>query len=179
MLPAYCAMAAALVGVVAVVCMRETARRPLAGSPPSAQSEEEAAALVEAQAPVPSHVAQDGGGDGWGPACRAGPEQTHRWSRLGEAGSADVRQGVAARGRRTCMPDTYARRTMLTGAALLSAGGTSLLGAAPARAAGRVLAERRVDERLIELTLDSPGPGRSRPRGPAHPPPRVGATRTR
>lgn len=77
------------------------------------------------------------------------------------------------------MPDTYARRTMLTGAALLSAGGTSLLGAAPARAAGRVLAERRVDERLIELTLDSPGPGRSRPRGPAHPPPRVGATRTR
>lgn len=91
MLPAYCAMAAALVGVVAVVCMRETARRPLAGSPPSAQSEEEAAALVEAQAPVPSHVAQDGGGDGWGPACRAGPEQTHPWSRLGEAGSADVR----------------------------------------------------------------------------------------
>ncbi len=90
MLPAYCAMAAALVGVVAVVCMRETARRPLAGSPPSAQSEEEAAVLVEAQAPVPSHVAQ-GGGDGWGPACRAGPEQTHRWSRLGEAGSADVR----------------------------------------------------------------------------------------
>ncbi|MFF8452207.1 alpha/beta hydrolase [Streptomyces leeuwenhoekii] len=61
------------------------------------------------------------------------------------------------------MPDTHARRTVLTGAALLTAGGTSLLGAAPARAVGRVLAERRVDERLIELTLDSPalgGPGR-------------------
>ncbi|NEY35800.1 MFS transporter [Streptomyces sp. PRKS01-65] len=53
MMPAYYAMAAALVGVVAVACMRETARKPLAGSPPSVQSAEEAAALVEAQAPVP------------------------------------------------------------------------------------------------------------------------------
>jgi MHS family proline/betaine transporter-like MFS transporter len=53
MMPAYYSMAAALVGVVAVACMKETARKPLAGSPPSVQSEEEAAALVEAQAPVP------------------------------------------------------------------------------------------------------------------------------
>jgi MHS family proline/betaine transporter-like MFS transporter len=53
MMPAYYSMAAALVGVVAVACMKETARKPLAGSPPSVQSEEEAAALVEAQVPVP------------------------------------------------------------------------------------------------------------------------------
>jgi hypothetical protein len=66
-MPACDAMPAALVGVVAVACMRETARRPLVGSPPPAQSEEETAALVEAQAPASSHVAQDGGGDGSGP----------------------------------------------------------------------------------------------------------------
>ncbi|AJP00275.1 hypothetical protein TU94_00615 [Streptomyces cyaneogriseus subsp. noncyanogenus] len=72
MMPAYDARAAALAGVVAAACLRETARRPLAGSPPPAQSEEETAALVEAQAPAPSQVAQDGGGDGSGPARRAG-----------------------------------------------------------------------------------------------------------
>ncbi|GGL87394.1 MFS transporter [Streptomyces fumigatiscleroticus] len=53
MMPAYYAMAAAAVGVVAVACMKETARRPLAGSPPSVQSEEEATALVEAENPAP------------------------------------------------------------------------------------------------------------------------------
>ncbi|CAL9638145.1 Proline_betaine transporter [Streptomyces sp. enrichment culture] len=53
MMPAYYAMAAALVGVVAVACMKETARQPLEGSPPSVQSEEEAAAIVEEQAPAP------------------------------------------------------------------------------------------------------------------------------
>ncbi|MFF5103600.1 MFS transporter [Streptomyces sp. NPDC000134] len=53
MMPAYYSMAAALVGIVAVACMKETARKPLAGSPPSVQSEAEAAALVEGQAPVP------------------------------------------------------------------------------------------------------------------------------
>ncbi|MEV5547460.1 MFS transporter [Streptomyces sp. NPDC052309] len=53
MMPAYYSMAAALVGVVSVACMKETARMPLAGSPPSVQTEEEAAALVEAQAPAP------------------------------------------------------------------------------------------------------------------------------
>jgi MHS family proline/betaine transporter-like MFS transporter len=53
MMPAYYSMAAALVGVVAVACMKETAQQPLAGSPPSVQTEEEAAELVEAQAPTP------------------------------------------------------------------------------------------------------------------------------
>ncbi|MEZ7003072.1 glycine betaine/L-proline transporter ProP [Streptomyces sp. AD55] len=53
MMPAYYAMAAALVGVVAVACMKETARQPLEGSPPSVQTEEEAAELVESQAPTP------------------------------------------------------------------------------------------------------------------------------
>ncbi|MFG3100730.1 MFS transporter [Streptomyces sp. NPDC048182] len=53
MAPAYYAMAAALVGVVAVSVMKETARKPLAGSPPSVQTEQEAAELVEAQAPTP------------------------------------------------------------------------------------------------------------------------------
>ncbi|MCZ9347121.1 MFS transporter [Streptomyces sp. TRM76130] len=53
MMPAYYAMAAALVGIVAVACMKETARQPLEGSPPSVQSEQEAAALVQEQAPAP------------------------------------------------------------------------------------------------------------------------------
>lgn len=53
MMPAYYSMAAALIGVVAVACMRETAQKPLAGSPPSVGTEEEAAEIVEAQAPTP------------------------------------------------------------------------------------------------------------------------------
>lgn len=53
MMPAYYAMAAAVVGIVAVSCMKETARRPLTGSPPSVESKEEAAELVEAQATAP------------------------------------------------------------------------------------------------------------------------------
>ncbi|MEW2162760.1 glycine betaine/L-proline transporter ProP [Streptomyces sp. NPDC007084] len=53
LMPAYYAMAAALVGVLAVACMKETARQPLAGSPPAVGTPEEAAALVESQAPVP------------------------------------------------------------------------------------------------------------------------------
>ncbi|WP_431994373.1 MFS transporter [Streptomyces griseoflavus] len=53
MMPAYYAMAAALVGVVAVACMKETARQPLEGSPPSVQTEEEAAEMVRSQAPPP------------------------------------------------------------------------------------------------------------------------------
>ncbi|CAL9665554.1 Proline_betaine transporter [Streptomyces sp. enrichment culture] len=53
MMPAYYAMAAALVGVVSVACMKETAQRPLEGSPPSVQTQEEAAELVQAQAPAP------------------------------------------------------------------------------------------------------------------------------
>ncbi|MFD7813201.1 glycine betaine/L-proline transporter ProP [Streptomyces sp. NPDC059785] len=53
MMPAYYSMAAALVGVIAVACMKETAQQPLAGSPPSVASREEAAELVESQAPSP------------------------------------------------------------------------------------------------------------------------------
>ncbi|WP_263166330.1 glycine betaine/L-proline transporter ProP [Streptomyces sp. SCSIO ZS0520] len=53
MMPAYYAMAAALVGVASVAAMKETARRPLAGSPPAVATDEEAAALVESKAPVP------------------------------------------------------------------------------------------------------------------------------
>ncbi|WJV48468.1 glycine betaine/L-proline transporter ProP [Streptomyces flavofungini] len=53
MMPAYYAMAAAVVGIVAVACMKETAQRPLSGSPPSVESKEEAAELVEAQATAP------------------------------------------------------------------------------------------------------------------------------
>ncbi|MFF9209037.1 MULTISPECIES: glycine betaine/L-proline transporter ProP [unclassified Streptomyces] len=53
MMPAYYAMAAALVGVIAVACMKETARRPLDGSPPSVETQEEAERLVTEQAPAP------------------------------------------------------------------------------------------------------------------------------
>ncbi|MEU0598509.1 glycine betaine/L-proline transporter ProP [Streptomyces sp. NPDC006393] len=53
LMPAYYTMIAALVGVVSVACMKETARRPLDGSPPSVATPEEAARLVESQAPVP------------------------------------------------------------------------------------------------------------------------------
>ncbi|MFF7181719.1 glycine betaine/L-proline transporter ProP [Streptomyces sp. NPDC008121] len=53
LMPAYYAMAAALVGVVAVACMKETAQKPLEGSPPSVETPEEAAELVLAQTPEP------------------------------------------------------------------------------------------------------------------------------
>ncbi|GGT91181.1 glycine betaine/L-proline transporter ProP [Streptomyces lateritius] len=53
LMPAYYAMGAALVGVVAVACMKETAQRPLEGSPPSVETPEEAAELVLAQTPEP------------------------------------------------------------------------------------------------------------------------------
>ncbi|MFI6873083.1 glycine betaine/L-proline transporter ProP [Streptomyces sp. NPDC050400] len=53
MMPAYYAMAAALVGVIAVACMKETAQQPLAGSPPSVETAEEAAEMVESRAPAP------------------------------------------------------------------------------------------------------------------------------
>ncbi|MDX3849134.1 MFS transporter [Streptomyces sp. AK02-01A] len=49
LMPAYYAMAAALVGVVAVLLMAETAGKPLAGSPPSVSTDEEAAELVRAR----------------------------------------------------------------------------------------------------------------------------------
>ncbi|MEU2115001.1 glycine betaine/L-proline transporter ProP [Streptomyces sp. NPDC016459] len=53
LMPAYYAMGAALVGVIAVACMKETARRPLQGSPPSVETPEEATELVLAQTPGP------------------------------------------------------------------------------------------------------------------------------
>lgn len=52
-MPAYYAMAAALVGVISVACMKETAQKPLDGSPPSVETPEEAAELVHAQSPDP------------------------------------------------------------------------------------------------------------------------------
>ncbi|EPD68920.1 MFS transporter [Streptomyces sp. HGB0020] len=53
LMPAFYVMGASLIGVIAVACMRETARRPLAGSPPSVATSEEADRMVEAQAPTP------------------------------------------------------------------------------------------------------------------------------
>ena len=53
LMPAYYAMGAALVGVIAVAFTKETARQPLAGSPPSVATAREAAEMVESQAPAP------------------------------------------------------------------------------------------------------------------------------
>ncbi|GGX30715.1 MFS transporter [Streptomyces chartreusis] len=53
LMPAYYVMAASVVGVIAVACMKETAGQPLAGSPPSVATPEEAARMVENQAPAP------------------------------------------------------------------------------------------------------------------------------
>ncbi|MFJ2901777.1 glycine betaine/L-proline transporter ProP [Streptomyces sp. NPDC087212] len=53
LMPAYYAMAAAVVGVIAVLCMKETANEPLAGSPPSVETEQEAAEICQSQTPDP------------------------------------------------------------------------------------------------------------------------------
>ncbi|MFJ8508075.1 glycine betaine/L-proline transporter ProP [Streptomyces avermitilis] len=53
LIPAYYAMAAALVGIITVACMKETAQQPLAGSPPSVETPEEAAELVESRTAMP------------------------------------------------------------------------------------------------------------------------------
>ncbi|WP_328347017.1 MFS transporter [Streptomyces violaceus] len=53
LMPAYYATGAAVIGVIAVLCMRETANKPLAGSPPSVETEAEATELVQAQSPQP------------------------------------------------------------------------------------------------------------------------------
>ncbi|CAM5585289.1 Osmoprotectant transporter OS=Streptomyces glaucescens OX=1907 GN=SGLAU_01845 PE=4 SV=1 [Streptomyces glaucescens] len=52
-MPAYYATGAAVIGVIAVLCMKETANKPLAGSPPCVETEAEAAELVQAQSPSP------------------------------------------------------------------------------------------------------------------------------
>lgn len=46
-------MGAAVVGVIAVACMKETANKPLDGSPPSVETSEEAEELVASQTPDP------------------------------------------------------------------------------------------------------------------------------
>ncbi|MCS0605367.1 glycine betaine/L-proline transporter ProP [Streptomyces sp. LP11] len=53
LMPAYYATAAAVVGVIAVLCMPETANKPLAGSPPSVETQEEADEIVQTQTPLP------------------------------------------------------------------------------------------------------------------------------
>ncbi|MFD7918414.1 glycine betaine/L-proline transporter ProP [Streptomyces sp. NPDC059740] len=53
LMPAYYAVAAAVVGVIAVLCMKETANQPLEGSPPSVETEEEAAEIVHSQTQDP------------------------------------------------------------------------------------------------------------------------------
>ncbi|NGN62518.1 glycine betaine/L-proline transporter ProP [Streptomyces sp. A7024] len=50
MLPAYYAMGAALIGLVTIAFMKETAQQPLEGSPPSVETPQEAAELVAARA---------------------------------------------------------------------------------------------------------------------------------
>lgn len=49
LMPAFYTMLAGLVGIIAVAAMKETARKPLEGSPPSVATDEEARELVEAQ----------------------------------------------------------------------------------------------------------------------------------
>ncbi|MGQ4515686.1 glycine betaine/L-proline transporter ProP [Streptomyces sp. DW26H14] len=53
LMPAYYATAAAIVGVIAVLFMKETAQQPLEGSPPSVATPEEAAELAHEQAQEP------------------------------------------------------------------------------------------------------------------------------
>lgn len=49
LMPAYYTMLAAVVGIAAAAVMKETARKPLEGSPPAVATKEEAIALVESQ----------------------------------------------------------------------------------------------------------------------------------
>jgi MFS transporter, MHS family, proline/betaine transporter len=53
LMPAYYSTVAALIGMVAVFFMRETARQPLEGSPPAVSTPEEAAGLVAGWTPEP------------------------------------------------------------------------------------------------------------------------------
>ncbi|MGW7519224.1 MFS transporter [Streptomyces sp. NPDC054796] len=52
--PAYYASGAALLGIITVACLKETARQPLEGSPPSVSTKEEAEAMARAQGQSPS-----------------------------------------------------------------------------------------------------------------------------
>ena len=53
MMPALYTTAAAVIGMIAVACMKETAQQPLEGSPPSVSTKEEAAEIVSSRAPDP------------------------------------------------------------------------------------------------------------------------------
>ncbi|MFF7729624.1 MFS transporter [Streptomyces sp. NPDC008001] len=53
MTPAFYTAGAALVGVIAIAFMRETARQPLEGSPPAVATREEAEEIVTSQSPEP------------------------------------------------------------------------------------------------------------------------------
>ncbi|MBT2382632.1 MFS transporter [Streptomyces sp. ISL-11] len=53
MAPAFYTTAAAVIGMIAVACMKETAQQPLEGSPPSVSTKEEAAEIVSSQSPEP------------------------------------------------------------------------------------------------------------------------------
>ncbi|WP_326690118.1 MFS transporter [Streptomyces sp. NBC_01795] len=52
--PAYYASGAAVLGIISVLCMKETAQQPLEGSPPSVSTPEEAHALARAQTNEPT-----------------------------------------------------------------------------------------------------------------------------
>lgn len=52
--PAYYATAAALVGILTVLCLKETARKPLEGSPPSVSTRKEAEDMARAQGQDPA-----------------------------------------------------------------------------------------------------------------------------
>ena len=52
--PAYYASGAAVLGIISVLCMKETAQQPLEGSPPSVSTDEEARAMARAQANEPT-----------------------------------------------------------------------------------------------------------------------------
>ena len=47
--PAYYLMAAGVIGAISIVLTHETAKRPLAGSPPIVESKQEAREVVDAQ----------------------------------------------------------------------------------------------------------------------------------
>ncbi len=60
MMPAYYLMAAAVIGAISVLSLRETARQPLKGSPPAVASRREAHALVRELREQESDAANDG-----------------------------------------------------------------------------------------------------------------------
>ncbi|MGW2546078.1 alpha/beta hydrolase [Kitasatospora sp. NPDC001574] len=79
-----------------------------------------------------------------------------------QAGTSLKKSGPAAEKADVTYSST--RRALLTGAALLAAGGPTVSAAAsPARTTGRAIRERQADDRLIELTVESEALGRTVP----------------